>query len=329
MAERTTVFQNTQIGVEVTPGTAVAANRKLGALSIAPAIKSEVSMFRALGNKFPTVGALGKEWVESKLSGQLTYSEIVYILSSLMRTVTPTRNIPSTGLSYNWVFAPALAAADTVTTFTVQQGDAVRAQQSAYSLVSGLKISIDRSEAKLDGTMLGRAISDGITMTAGPTSIALIPVLPTQVSVYLANTYAALTGATALARVMSASWALENRFGVVWALNRANSSFVAHVEIEPKLVCTLKVEADAEGMGPLTHLRAGSTQFLRIEAVGANIETTYDYKMLIDTAVKVGEPSEFQDADGVYALEWTLNGVYDPTWAKSTEIAVTNTVAAL
>jgi len=329
MAERLTIAQGTQIGVEVTPGTSVAANRKLGALSIQPGVKSEVSMFRALGNKFATIAALGKEWTEAKLSGQMTYSELVYYLSSLMKSVTPTRNIPTTGLSYTWTFSPALSAQDTVKTFTVEQGDTVRAHKWVYGIIGGMKFSFDRNEAKIDGAMLGRAIEDAITLTATPTDVALVPVLPTQVSVYLASTAAGLAGATALQRVISASWALENRFGMLWALNRANNSWVAHVEVEPKLVCTLKVEADAEGMGLLTHLRAGSSQFLRIEAQGALIETTYYHKLVIDTAAKVAEVSEFQDADGVYAIEWTLNGVYDATWAKATEIAVTNLLATL
>jgi hypothetical protein len=329
MADRATVFQGVQLGPEVTPGTNVAASKKLGSLSIEPSIDAEVEMFRPMGTKFPTLSSLGKEMTKAKLSGQLTYSEIIYVLASLLKDVTPTRLIASTGLAYSWVFAPAGSAADTVKTYTVEQGDAVRAQKFNYGLIDSAKFNFSRKEAKLDGSMIGRALTDGITMTASPTSIALKPILPAHVSLYLADTQAGLTGATALARAISASWSLDSRFGPIWALNRANSSWITHVETEPKLNCTLKVEADVEGMGLLATMRTGATKWFRIEAVGETIETTNTYKLQIDTAVKVGKPSDYSDEDGIYAIEWALNGIYDGTWGKATEITVVNEIATL
>ena len=37
----------------------------------------------------------------------------------------------------------------------------------------------------------------------------------------------------------------------------------------------------------------------------------------------------FSDEDGIYAIEWTMQGVLDPTTNKVTEVKVVNTVGSL
>lgn len=90
-----------------------------------------------------------------------------------------------------------------------------------------------------------------------------------------------------------------------------------------------KRQADAAGMALLTNMRAGSTKFMRIKATGAQIAGAEYYDLQIDTACKVTDVSPFEDSDGVFAIEWTMNGFYDATWTKTTEIAVVNTLATL
>ena len=329
MTERASIFQTVQLGVESTPGTSVAANKLLQSMSIEPAIRFAANSFRPAGTKFPTVVAPNQEWITAKLSGAPVYDELIYPLSSVLAYAAPVQQGATT--AYKWTFAPAYNAADTVKTFTVEQGSSVRAHKFTYGLVSAFGISVARDGVELDGEMLGKALTDSITMTAAPTTLPLVPILPTQFDVYVASSYAGLAGASPLTRVISAEWKVSDRFGPVWALASANgTSFAATVETEPKVECKLKMQADAEGMAQLTNLRAGSSIFLRLKAVGALIASTYYYTFQIDTATKiVEEPSEFSDEDGVFAVEWNLTGVYDATWGKATQIELTNTQTSL
>ena len=50
-----------------------------------------------------------------------------------------------------------------------------------------------------------------------------------------------------------------------------------------------------------------------------------------DMACKVGKPSEFKDAQGIYAVEWELNIVEDPSWSsgQAQVVTVTNLITAL
>lgn len=325
MAERATIFTTAQIAVESTPGTDPNAGYKqLSALSIMPAPKIDVTQYRASGQKFPSVAALNKEWTECKLEGAITYTELVYLLSSLVSYAAPS----GAGSAKTWTFEPGLTSASTVKTFSVEQGDTTRAHEFTYGVVKDLTLDFSRDECKLSGTMIGRALADGITKTGGATTIAPQVVMPTQVTVKLADTWAGLTAASALSRVLSVSWSMSDRWGPVWVLD-GNTYWAASVETEPKAELKLKVEADAAGMALLTNMRAGSTKYMRIKATGALISGADYYDLQIDTACKVIDVGEFADEDGVFAIEWTLGAFYDATAGKTTEAIVVNTLTGL
>ncbi len=327
MAERAAVLTRVQVGVEVTPGTPVATTKILQATSIDTAIKTKVNTFTPYGTKYPTVAAQAQEWIEGKVKGIASYTELTYLLSSLLTSTTPTLAGTTAHL---WTFDPASQSADTPVTFTVEQGDATHAHKFAYGLVTDLNLKFDRAKGiDVSGTIIGQMISDAITLTAGATPVAEVPILPTQVSVKLADTQAGLAAALALGRPLSLEWDMTGRYKPVWPFNAVDPSFVAHVEDAPKLLAKVLVEADTEGMGPLTNLRSGATKWLRIAAIGAQIETGQNYMLQIDMATKVTDVSEFKDQDGLYALEWTFTGVHDATWGKALEVQLENLLAAL
>lgn len=325
--EIASVFQTNQIGVETVEGTSVAANRLLGAMSFRSSINAETQMFRPDGQKFNTVAAPGREWATHQLQGQPTYTEIVYPLAGLLENVTPT-TAGTTGRL--WTFSPAHNTADAVASFTLQQGDANRARRFAGLRIGGLTLEFSRQGVTMQGNAISRAVEDDFgTMTSSPTQLALLPVLGQHVNFYLASTYAGLASADPMNRGFKFSWAMSNRFSPVWPVQRASASYAAMVELAPQLQCRLTVAADDEGMGLLANLRAGSTLFVRAQAVGDLIEAGHNYTLQVDTALKVTAASELRDQDGVVAVEWTLEAVRDGVWGQATEVQVKNAIAAL
>jgi hypothetical protein len=329
MAERSSLNQNIQIGVEATPGTAVAATKRLQSIGIEPSISVETSQFRPIGSKFNALSTLGKEWVEAAVSGRGTYTEIIYALSSVVGTGVT--SIPEAG-STMWTFSPKTRDDDVPKTYTVEHGSSVRADRFTYGLFTEFGMTFNRDAIELSGSMLGRALQDGTTMTAAGsvTSPSLVPILPTQVSVYLDDTAAGL-GTTKMTRMISGEFSLGSRFGPVWVLDAANPSFVNHIETEPDLSCTMMLQADTQGMALLNTLREGATKFLRIEAIGGVVPgaTTETYRFTLDMAVKISDTGGFSDQDGVYAIEFSGLGVHDGTWGKALEINVVNELTAL
>lgn len=328
MAERSTIAQVVQIGVESTPGTAVAADKQFLSTGISPAIKVEMQRFRAMGQKFPSILVPGKEWVESSLEGAGSYTELAYLLASLLTDPGSPSTVDTS--AYQYTYVPDVSSEDSPLTFTVEQGSGVRAGSFAYGLINELEIDFERAGVSTKGSVLGQQYQDGISMTASPTAIEQKPILPTDIDVYLDSTYGGL-GTTKLTRVLKATWKVSNRWGTVWPLNTANASFAATVELEPATEIKLLVEADSNGMALLTDLRAGGTEFLRLAATSPDLAgaATQYYQVTLDQAVKVSDVAEFSDEDGVYAIEWTLEAVYDGGWGQALEANVFNKLSAL
>lgn len=321
--ERSALTQGVQVGVESTPGTNVAANKKLNSIGIGPAINMDPQRFRAQGNKFATIITPGKEWVEADLEGVGTYSEIIYILSSIIKDPGAAVQQGAT-TAYKWTFAPATSAEDTVKTLTVEQGGVVRAHKFNYGIATEVELDMSRDGIELSGSMMGQRLQDAITLTPGPTSIEEKPILTTDIDVYIDPTSGAL-GTTKMLRVLNANISLGDRFNPVWVLNTANNSYVAHVEAEPSAQVTLSMEADTQGMANLPIMRAGTTQFIRIKATSPDLAGTgFPYSLTWDAACKVVEPGDFTDEDGVYAMEWTFDMVHDSGWGKAFQVDVVN-----
>lgn len=329
MPDRMFANAGVQIGVESTSGTSVAASKKLLMTSIMPTIKADVKTFRPMGQKYSGLAALGKEWVEAKVEAPGNYTDLTYLLASLISYSAPSQQGGTS--AYKWTFASSHNSADTVKTFTVEQGDSVRAHKFTYGIMNALTMTFGRDEVKFSGSMMGTALQDGITMTSTPTSIAQQLLLPSHVDIKIADTQAGLAGASVLSRSWSFEFSLADRFVPMWPLGTTfGTGPAAYAEgAEPKLTAKLKMEADATGMGLLTKLRAGTAQFVRLSAVGPLIAGSYYNTLQIDLAAAVSNVSEFSNADGVFAIEWGLEGIVDSTWGKSHSIELTNTLTAL
>lgn len=326
MPERTQITEATQIGKETTAGTGVAANRKLNSIGIMLDPQYEANVFRPSGNKFPTVAAPGKEWVGGSIEGAADYNEVIWPLSMLLGA--PAITTPATGTNsreHLWTVSGS-AAADPVT-YTVERGSSVRAEKASYVAANALSIAFSRDEVAISGEVIGQRLQDAITLTGSPTSAALIPVLPSQVSVYWDTTYGGI-GTTKLLRVINAGYGLSSRFGSLWPLDSAVTSYLSLYEVEPSSEVTLSMVADAAGMGPLTNARAGTTGYLRISAIGGIAEAALTYELRIDIPAKVTDWG-YGDADGLKTADWTFQSFADVTAGFAQRILVRNMITAL
>jgi hypothetical protein len=333
--ERSSISQVSQIGVEAlnASGTSVAANKRLQSISIEPSPTSEIDQFRPQGQKYSAVASLSKEWVEADLSGRPDFNEIIYPLASVLTNPVATNIMDgavNTGAT-RWVFSPNTTVDDNPRTLTVESGSSVRASRFTYGIVNELGLSVSRGGVELSGSLMGRALVDGIALTAAPTLLPLMPMVATQFDVFVDNTSAGL-GVTKLGRLLSFDWSIGDRWGPLWVIDSANQNWIGHLETEPSLTFGATVEADAAGMALLTSLRDSSTKFLRIRAVGPQIYAgalPTSYSFTIDMAVKIVDTGGFSDSDGVYAIEWNWAGYHDAAWNKALSVEVVNKVVAL
>ena len=326
MPERSSLSQGVQIGVELVEGTVVSSNRKLQATGFALSPNLETNRFRPMGQKYDALVTPGKEMTAVEIEGVGTYEEVIFLLSSVLTATAPTV-VGVTG--QQWVFAPSSSAEDTVKTFTVEQGGTVRAHRAAGVVLTDFGITWNRDAVELSGSGMGQLFTDGITMTASPTVVPLVPILPTQIDVFMNSTFATL-GTTKLLRTLEGELSLGSRFGPVWVLNSANPSYVARVETEPDATFRLLLEADAAGMALLTSARAGATQYISVVATGGVIGAgPAVYKAQFDFACKVEEIGSLDDQDGVFAIEFETRLVHDTALGGALKVTIINSQTSL
>ena len=89
MPELATIATTVQIGKESTPGTGVAAGKLLRYTDFSLEPTVDTVAFKPMGTKINSTVLPGKDYTPLSINGQGSYSEIVYLLSSLLTDVTP------------------------------------------------------------------------------------------------------------------------------------------------------------------------------------------------------------------------------------------------
>jgi hypothetical protein len=212
-------------------------------------------------------------------------------------------------------------------TYTVEFGGSLgETDQTLTSTATGL--TGGAGTATVTETKAGGAIS----------SIGLEPILPTQVCIYAfdaaqtdINTATNETATYQLTGIMEVEWTVGNRYTPRWTIDCTESSYTGMVEVEPTMQLRLRMEADAEGMNLLTNLRTGDTKFFRIRCHGGTIDddAAQYYEFTLDFAGKMSDAGDLSDQDGVFATEWTFDGVPELANDGPVEISVVNNVTAL
>jgi hypothetical protein len=328
---RSTVNQNTQIGIETTPGTIVPANRLLEAFSVKFGVKADVKTFRAQGRKYPSVAVENTEMTEGSFSGELDYIAIIYLIHCMIAPVTLTLHAPSTTVSDWGPISPALSGNYSPKTFSIEHGDSIRAEKAGYGLFTGLNYKIVRKEAlTLEAPFMAQQITDNITMTATPTIVALSPAVGKHFNIYLDPTSAAI-GSTLLLNPMELSYSSSDYYTQFWPIVRANASWISQIDQAPKVEVKLTIEADSAGMSPLTQLQTGAYLYMRVDAVGPiiDIPNSINASFRHDMALKVTNIADFSDKDGVYATEYTMMLAEDSGWSGGTAQKFSGTAAII
>ena len=330
MADFSAVYQGAQIGLETTPGTGVAANKQLNSIGIGQ-IKptGQGEMFRPTGSKIATIVIPpGDEMCECPVEAWLTFNESVYFFNAALKNVTPTTPGGGTN-SRDWTYSLSKSNNDAVKTYTVEVGNSSRAQKFTYGHFNGFSLDLSRKTAKFSSTLKGQRLQDDVTITASPTGLTPILVIPYNFNVFFADTQAGLAGASVFSRAFKATFTLGPRFEYVWRMASADTSFIEIIELPVVATLQITLGTDDAEMGPLAKLRAGSTQFIRFKAEGATIEAALKETFQLDFAGALVSPYDPQEENSLLQRTWTFETIFDNTWGKAFELMLRNIVTAL
>ena len=311
MPDRPLVQEIVELGVETTPGTAVPSAIKLAGLQVDLGTSIEFDRVAPMGSLFDTISAPRQEYGVGSISGFPTYPECAYVFSNVFGAATVTTpSGATTTRQYAW--APSSSVPWTPRTWTIRRGMVGNtAEPHPTGSCRGVGLSFSRTATpEISGDLFAHALDYAATVGAsGLTTLSVVPILPGQVCVYLDPTAAAL-GTTRLTRDFVASFTIGGLFGPFWPLDCTSPSFGGHVPLKPDAGATLQLGNDTQGRALITDMRAGTTQYCRIEATGPIIETTLTHRLRIDMALKVVSAPTRGDSDGLSTLEWGF-GLFD------------------
>jgi hypothetical protein len=285
-AEVSAINQRLQIGVESTSalGTAVACNKLLECFNWVLGIEPNVSMFGATGHKYDETQEENYEESSIDISGNMDFNGVIYLLASAMGSVSPATH-GSSLVAKDWIFTPPVTGSIVPQTYSIQQGDSVRARSFSYGIFNSFGYKGTRKTPfTVSSKGFGQIMSDAITLTASPTPVALAPVVGKFFDVYL-DTSSSAIGTTLLTRCFSVDYSFDSIYEAFYPLNRANASYTAHVDTKPKTALKLMLEADSVGMNAMqtNYLQPGATVYIQVQALGKIIDNTW--------SVSLGSPS--------------------------------------
>lgn len=334
-AVRSGVNQTVQIGVESTPGTPVACSKLLDAFTWTLGPKPTTKQFRGIGRQYPSASALLTSMSTGKLTGPGDFAQCAYIFSSLWGAPSFTLHGSST-TAYDNVWTPPLAGsyAASAKTFTLQQGDAVDAEQYAFAVFTGCGYSFNRrQEVTFTADLIAQALTDGVTMTASPTVVEQVPMTGAQGNVYLDTTSAGI-GTTQLVDPLKVEYKASDYYDGYWPINRANASYTNILDKEKKHELTLMLQANSAGIAIKgNYLETGARCYVRVNLTGPIIDAvhTVNASMQHDLACFVTDVKEFSIEDQVFAVTYTLAVAEDSAWNSGTaqKMTLTNLLSAL
>lgn len=328
MAARADVNIITQLGIETTPGTAVATTVKFPSIDVEFSPEHTKQFFRGAGQKFNTIGVMNKNWAAGSYKGPLNYTELAYIFSSYANYAAPA-NVGTGGKG--WTFNPALSAEDTIKTYTLERGDSNDAAKVSNAVFNSADIEITRDTGTISGSVICKNFSFGNTLTAANSFIANQPVSMNDMSVYLDTSSAGL-GGTKLTDVFRVSIKLPNKYDLKWVIDAAETSWddIVSQYMTPKM--TIEAEATSQMRTLYNSLKADnvSNYFFQAKAVGENIGASADYTWRFSSAVQMTDAKENRRGNGdVYAYTFDFEIMGDTTWTKAWELYLVNTLASL
>ena len=188
---------------------------------------------------------------------------------------------------------------------------------------------------------MGGPLETGITMTATPTLIPVVPIMRGQISVYLDqmaigdddSAWDAAFGTTKLTRARVGTFSIGDKWSPWYAHNAANGAGPATwIERRGTKEVDLRFIRDTTAMALLANARNGDFFALRIEAVGDEIDSgvaASAYRATLDLAVMAVDGFGADDDDGAEVTDVTFRPWFSSGWERAMRLTIVNSLTEL
>lgn len=327
---RSNIGRAIQIGKETTQGVAVPANKRFASLNIDLNFEGKTKQYRAQGFKFNTTSSLQRAWQKGSYDGPITFTELIYPLSSLYGTPVPTTPVGGT-TARRWSFLPPTTGQNLIQTYTLEEGDATAATQSPGVAFTSISLDFGADDISMKGSMIG-PLGTTTTLTAAPTVLQQIVGQAIGVDMYISTTYtneaALFVDANKLTDAYGASFDTGDSLDPRFVLNTAYPAYKDLVEKPADLKFSFMTEYNAQARALYTSALQNAFRYVGVRVLGPVIEGTIYNSIELVVACSI-TPNKREDAGGVWGYSYNATPVVDNTLGSAFKINVVNNVAAL
>ncbi len=314
--------QSWQLGQESSPGTGTTAGHVVKSLIVVPTEKLNVTKFMSPGHHYTTETALEQQWTETAITGDGSFTEVLWLLEALFGTVSPTTPGGAT-IARKRIYTPPLTGAIVPKTFFTQWGDANNVNGTNYNLVKDLNMKLDRvAGVSLSGAGLAQLQTAGATFTASPTALANRQMSGAMLNFYLDTSGANIGVTQQQLTIQSAEVDYKGGYDVYWDADRAQPTWATHVNDNPAMQVKVDFNENANTRTLFAALVLQTTYFLRIDVTDSanSIETGQPFTFQWDLAVRLMDKAPYGTKQKVLYRTATFEVVEDTTWGKAHQI---------
>ena len=292
----------TQIGVETTSGTAVAANRFTPTLSWNLQRMRDTKKNRAQGSKTPSNHVIHKKMANGSVEGILDYNSIIYLLDSLFNAASA--NLASG--AYTRTYTPGVRSADgTGKTYTVEDGDSTACEDFPYVKVTSLEIGATQDDFTVSGNLISRYPVDNQSLASSPTVIPELPVERNDINLYIDDSFAAL-GGTQITEALEEQLTIPDKFIEFFVHNRTAGEFHDIVERDYEPTFSFSTVHNSQSRSLIAAIDANPNKWLRWEAIGPTVGST-TAMIRIDMCVKFDTPERIGESDSPLGYKYSCS----------------------
>lgn len=322
-----------QLGLESTPGTAVAATarwRGSGLLEDASPYKfseEDVAYVSGLDRSYKP-GLLAKLAMQS---APLTFEQFGYVGAAGIKNVV-SGSADGSGSDFIYAYTFPTTAVNTIKTYTIETGDDQQEEEAEYCFVEGFKITGKPNEAlMLSADWLGRQVSPS-SFTGSLSLVAVEEVLFNKGKLYIDAVGGTIGGTQKSSTFIGMQ--LSVKTGAIAVFTGDGSLyFTFHKMTMPEVLLDITFEHDSTSVTEKANWRAQTARQIRLDFDGNALTTPgtsfSTKKFRIDLAGKWEKFDVIDEINGNDIVKGTFRARYNATAALFAEIKVVNESSAL
>lgn len=308
---------------------AVPAWKRLNDIKMVPKPQFETDPFAASGMEVPSVMILNDDFTNFDVTGRLSYTSLMFVLSSLFGEPVTTPVDAVTG-AYDHVWEYDGKTPIQPVSFAVDYGTAASLRRVLGVVFNSLTAGVNRGALEFGSAAFGKDLNVLTAPDMDATDVPAKPIFPLHFDIFAGDTWAdADAETTKLLALYNYSLGIGERLDRSRPVNSTRSSDNVFLREEQEHTVTLRMGADAAAEGIYSNIRNGAFKFIKAIAKGQQFVTGANYEFEAATTLLIAGTDGYDTESGIHVLTWNARIARDDTSGKAAYFRLRNDIPTL